>query len=78
MSESTTINLSLPKALVQRADVQAKREYTSRSDVFRRAILELLKREEAEAEGEWHNVFHDEKGVPVDDFLKALRELDER
>ena len=67
-----TINLSLPKALVQRADAQAKKEYTSRSDVFRRALLELLKREEAEAEGQWHNVFHDENGVPIDEFLVAL------
>lgn len=68
-----TINLSLPKALVQRADAQAKKEYTSRSDVFRRALLELLKREEAKEEGQWQTVFHDDRGVPIDEFLAALR-----
>ena len=74
MNESTTINLSIPKALLQRADAQAKKEYTSRSDVFRRAILELLKREEIAEEERWQTVFHDEKGVPIDDFLRVLRE----
>ena len=74
MEGSQTINLSLPKALVQRADVQAKKEYTSRSDVFRRALLELLKKEEAEEELMWQTVFHDDDGVPIDDFLVALGE----
>jgi len=77
-----TINISMPRALVARADAQAKREYTSRSDVFRRALLELLKKEEAKedvwGDGEgWVSVFQDENGVAVDDFLVAIRALDE-
>ncbi|MDR0887313.1 MAG: ribbon-helix-helix domain-containing protein [Candidatus Nomurabacteria bacterium] len=73
MSNNTvTINLSLPQALVERVDLRAKEDYTSRSDIFRTAVLHLL-REDAD----WRTVFNDKDGVPVDDFLVELRRFDD-
>ncbi len=42
-----TFNLSLPKALVQQVDDQAKRDYSSRSDFVRKAIVNQLRAEQA-------------------------------
>ncbi|MES2971707.1 MAG: ribbon-helix-helix domain-containing protein [Patescibacteria group bacterium] len=41
-----TFNLSLPKELVKKLDAQAKRDFSSRSDYVRKAILNQLKREQ--------------------------------
>ena len=42
-----TFNLSLPKELVNKLDSQAKREFSSRSDYVRRAIINQLQSEQA-------------------------------
>ncbi|MFZ1812120.1 MAG: ribbon-helix-helix domain-containing protein [Candidatus Saccharimonadales bacterium] len=42
-----TFNLSLPRALVQQVDDQAKRDYSSRSDFVRKAIVNQLRTEQA-------------------------------
>ena len=42
-----TFNLSLPKELVKKLDAQAKRDFSSRSDYVRKAIINQLKREQA-------------------------------
>lgn len=42
-----TFNLSLPKELVKKLDSQAKREFSSRSDYVRRAIINQLQSEQA-------------------------------
>jgi metal-responsive CopG/Arc/MetJ family transcriptional regulator len=73
-----TINLSLPRALVRRADARAKREYTSRSDIFRRALLESLRKEKEDEWGDgagWVRVFHDERGAATEEFLAAFRAI---
>lgn len=44
---SQTFNLSLPKELVKKLDAQAKKEFSSRSDYVRRAIVNQLKSEQA-------------------------------
>ena len=41
-----TFNLSLPKDLVTQLDLQAKREFSSRSDYVRKAIVNQLRSEQ--------------------------------
>jgi metal-responsive CopG/Arc/MetJ family transcriptional regulator len=42
-----TFNLSLPKELVEKVDKQAKKDYSSRSDFVRKAVINQLKSEQA-------------------------------
>ena len=44
---SQTFNLSLPEALVKKLDSQAKRDFSTRSDYVRKAIVNQLKAEQA-------------------------------
>lgn len=44
---SQTFNLSLPKALVVQLDAQAKKEFSSRSDFVRKAVVNQLRTEQA-------------------------------
>lgn len=44
---SQTFNLSLPKELVKKLDSQAKKDFSSRSDYVRKAIVNQLKSEQA-------------------------------
>lgn len=44
---SQTFNLSLPKELVDKLDEQAKRDFSSRSDYVRKAIVNQLRSEQA-------------------------------
>ncbi len=44
---SQTFNLSLPKQLVQQLDEQAKRDFSSRSDFVRKAIVNQLRAEQS-------------------------------
>lgn len=41
-----TLNFSLPEQLVQQVDVQAGRDFSSRSDFIRKALLNQLRSEE--------------------------------
>lgn len=43
---SKTFNLSLPSELVDELDRRAKKEYTTRSDYIRRAVLNQLRAEQ--------------------------------
>lgn len=40
------LNLSLPKELIQQTDIQARRDFSSRSDFIRKAIINQLRSEE--------------------------------
>lgn len=44
---SQTFNLSLPKQLVQQLDEQAKRDFSSRSDFIRKAVINQLRTEQS-------------------------------
>ncbi len=44
---SQIFNLSLPKELVQQMDKQAKRDFSSRSDFVRKAIVNQLRAEQS-------------------------------
>lgn len=43
-----TINISLPKALIEEIDKAAKTEYASRSDYIRQALVSKLKADKAQ------------------------------
>lgn len=45
--KAQTFNISLPKAVVTKVDYAAKKEYTSRSDYIRRAVLNQLEIDQA-------------------------------
>ncbi len=42
-----TFNLSLPEELVKKLDEQAKKDYSSRSDYVRKAILNQMRTEQS-------------------------------
>lgn len=42
-----TLNLSLPIKLVQAVDAQAKRDFSTRSDFIRKAVVNQLRAEQA-------------------------------
>jgi metal-responsive CopG/Arc/MetJ family transcriptional regulator len=42
-----TFNLSLPRELVKKLDAQAKKDFSSRSDYVRKAIVNQLRTEQA-------------------------------
>jgi len=44
-----TLNLSLPIQLVQQVDAQAKRDFSTRSDFIRKAVVNQLRAEQAAA-----------------------------
>lgn len=41
--DSQTVNITIPKALLKRVDALAKRDYTSRSDIIRQALLDKVR-----------------------------------
>lgn len=45
--KSKTFNISLPKELVEELDLQASKDFSSRSDYIRKAILSQLRTEQA-------------------------------
>jgi metal-responsive CopG/Arc/MetJ family transcriptional regulator len=47
---SQTFNLSLPKELVKKVDAHAKKDYSTRSDFIRKAVINQLKSEAAEVD----------------------------
>lgn len=44
---SQTFNISLPQELVEQIDDQARREFSSRSEYIRRAVVKQLRTEQA-------------------------------
>lgn len=81
-----TINLSLPEELLKQIDAAAKGEYASRSDFVRETLVRRLKGQRIVDEwgdpaGEWGKEvdLRDEqgRGVPVENVLKALKNLRE-
>ena len=44
---SQTFNISLPRALVEQMDEQAKRDFSSRSDFVRKAVVNQLRTEQS-------------------------------
>lgn len=79
-----TINISLPKELIEQIDKLAKAHYASRSDYIRQALVGKLKKDQAEQQ-DW-DVFNSlsaeitrkatEQGYTTDqDFVRAVKEV---
>lgn len=74
--KGTTINLSLPKGLLRRADREAQREERSRSEIMRVALQAYLERKEA-----WDRIFDygkdlaRKKGLKSSDVQAAIAEV---
>ena len=81
---SKAINITLPDELLVQIDKAAKGEYASRSDFIRESIVRRLKGQrvvdEWGDEGNWETVVDfreiDPEGVPIDDVIKALENLE--
>ena len=80
-----TINISLPKDLVQQIDIAAKSEFASRSDYIRQALVGKLRNDEArglagswlslEALSEEISANADRLGLTSDeDFVRIVKE----
>lgn len=77
-----TINISLPKELVQRIDRAAKAEYASRSDYIRQALVGKLRADKSQ---DWELLEAlsaeiasnaTKKGYKTDeDFVRAVKEV---
>jgi metal-responsive CopG/Arc/MetJ family transcriptional regulator len=79
---SKPINITIPEPLLKKVDALAKRDYTSRSDIIRQALLEKIRstRDEWGDEGKWETVvdFRElaDGGMPADELIKRLEKLD--
>jgi len=78
-NSSQTVNVTIPKELLKQVDALAKRDYTSRSDVIRQALLQKIRQpltDEWGDNGNWETLidFRDIKpdGVPAEEVLEAM------
>lgn len=79
-----TINISLPKELLEQVDLLAKIEFASRSDYIRQALVNKL-REDRARQADWDllEALSEEIGTAVDlqryqsdqDFVLAVKEV---
>lgn len=83
-TNSQTVNITVPKALLKQVDALAKRDYTSRSDIIRQALLDKIRKTEVDEWGDsisenWQTLVDfrglDIKGVPAKDVTRAMRQL---
>jgi Arc/MetJ-type ribon-helix-helix transcriptional regulator len=85
-TQSQTVNITLPKALLKEIDAIAKRDYTSRSDIIRQTLLHRIRAQKQQTsvdewgdDGDWttlvdfRNLGYPE-GIPGDEFLARLEE----
>lgn len=84
--QSKAINITIPAELLKQVDALAVRDYTSRSDIVRQALLEKV-RKPVRALDEWGDPVSEEwkiladfrkikaAGVPIDDVIQAAEEL---
>ncbi len=52
-NNSQTVNITIPTALLKQVDALAKRDYTSRSDIIRQALLSKIRSFKANSLDEW-------------------------
>jgi len=82
-NKSQTVNITVPKALLKRVDALAKRDYTSRSDVIRQALLDKIRKNELD---EWGDPIGEYKtlidfreinpnGVPASQIIESIDKL---
>lgn len=83
-TQSKTVNITISKELLKRVDALAVRDYTSRSDIIRQALLDKIRQPLLDEWGDpvsenWKTVIDfreiNPNGVPAKDVLVAMREL---
>lgn len=84
--QSKAINITIPEELLRQVDALAVRDYTSRSDIIRQALLDRVRQSKKELD-EWGDPVSEswktmvdfrkiqDAGVPIDDVIKAMEEL---
>ncbi|MES2971049.1 MAG: ribbon-helix-helix domain-containing protein [Patescibacteria group bacterium] len=82
-NRTQTINITVPKELLKQVDALAKRDYTSRSDIIRQALLGKIRQTQLDEwgdEGNWETVvdFRDLPGggMSSKEFIERLKKLD--
>lgn len=85
-TNSQTVNITVPRALLKQVDALAKRDYTSRSDIIRQALLDKIRKTELDEWGDpvtenWQKVVDFREhgysdGIPADEFMARLKKLD--
>ena len=82
-NKSQTVNITVPRALLKQVDALAKRDYTSRSDVIRQALLDKIRKNELD---EWGDPIGEYKtlidfreinpnGVPASQIIESIDKL---
>ncbi|MFO0970843.1 MAG: ribbon-helix-helix domain-containing protein [Candidatus Saccharimonadales bacterium] len=83
-TQSQTVNITLPKGLLKRVDALAKRDYTSRSDIIRQALLEKIRKAKLDEWGDpvsenWQTVADFSNlpsgGMPAETFMTLLQKV---
>jgi Arc/MetJ-type ribon-helix-helix transcriptional regulator len=87
-AQSKTVNITLPRPVLDELDAMAARDYTSRSDIIRQLILYTARHERADERARWAAQdgetwetlvdFRDEGypgGMPSGELLKVLKEI---
>ena len=85
-NKSQTVNITVPRELLKQVDALAKRDYTSRSDIIRQAMLEKIRRPQLDEWGDplsenWQTLidFREEgypNGIPANEFIEAINSLE--
>jgi Arc/MetJ-type ribon-helix-helix transcriptional regulator len=82
--KSQTVNITVPKELLKQVDALAKRDYTSRSDIIRQALLDKIRQPQLDEWGDpvsenWKTIVDfreiSRRGVPAKDVVQAMKEL---
>lgn len=80
--KSQTVNITVPTELLKQVDELAKRDYTSRSDIIREALLAKVRKAQVDEwgdEGNWETVLDFRNlpggGMPSKEFMARLKKL---
>ena len=81
-NNSQAINITIPKELLKKVDLLAKRDFTSRSDVIRQALLDKTRSDgvyDIEDEEGWKTLVDfreiNPDGVSAKELLKAMNKV---
>lgn len=86
-NKSQTVNITVPRELLKQVDAMAKRDFTTRSDMIRQALLEKIRRPALDEWGDplsenWQTLIDFRKegypnGIPADEFIDSLKKLEQ-
>lgn len=81
-TKSQTVNITIPRELLKKVDSLADRDYTSRSDIIRQALLDKIRQPRLDEFGDesiWGTVADFRSlpggGLPEKEFISRLKKL---